>query len=655
MASHFQWYPSSEEVVVPFNARYTFPSQANKAVKVTPRIPPVSGTTFTPGGGPIKITLPAQGYLNTRNTVLTFDVTLTSSGNAEYELLRFQNNIQSIFQRARLLYGSTPLEDIVNYNVLVRQLTEWTSTNQVGTMDQTSINEGIGGVTFGTLANGAKTPGTMGSVYYPLYTTGNAANAQGFAPAASNNLQQTLAPGTYPIPTEYGAAYNDDTRDSLTGDINYALAGSQLVNTRQKYIQGIDFSAGTANLADRHAAIQQMGVPNTAQVLANNTFSCTRRYTVQLALGVFQQDKLIPLKWMASQLSIELTLAQTNSCLFARKRGSGALPTYSLSNVNLIPEILEFDASYDAMFLKGLREGGVPIKFSTWHTYVYNVGGQNSVNFIIPEKSRSVKSVFTIQRRGQDILTADAGAAFFSSGTSMTVPALSSLQSFQYRIGGRYFPAAPVQTSLTPSSSHSNGGSEALIQLQKALNNLGDYRLSTSLNTNRWALPNILCFHPSISGVPAWEPTNPMTGGGTIQRRIWTNAAPAGTTYPVEPIILNEADFSGGELVRHDMINLTATGNTGIPWANGVETYPIAMAIVPPGASSIGSTHFCAAVDLETSSGLEISGLNAEEQSDISFIAQYSANQATDNVLEAYVYFDAMLVLRENNVLELIQ
>ena len=58
MATHFQWYPSSEETVVPFNARYSFPTQANKAVKVTPRVPPVAGTTFTPAGGPIRITLP---------------------------------------------------------------------------------------------------------------------------------------------------------------------------------------------------------------------------------------------------------------------------------------------------------------------------------------------------------------------------------------------------------------------------------------------------------------------------------------------------------------------------------------------------------------------------------------------------------------------
>lgn len=39
MASHFKWYPSSEEVTVPWMAQYSFPSQANKSVKMTPRIP----------------------------------------------------------------------------------------------------------------------------------------------------------------------------------------------------------------------------------------------------------------------------------------------------------------------------------------------------------------------------------------------------------------------------------------------------------------------------------------------------------------------------------------------------------------------------------------------------------------------------------------
>jgi hypothetical protein len=61
MSTHFKWYPASEEVVVPYNARYAFPSQANKSVKMTPRIPPKNGGVFNPGQI-IRLEFPAQGW-----------------------------------------------------------------------------------------------------------------------------------------------------------------------------------------------------------------------------------------------------------------------------------------------------------------------------------------------------------------------------------------------------------------------------------------------------------------------------------------------------------------------------------------------------------------------------------------------------------------
>jgi hypothetical protein len=90
----------------------------------------------------------------------------------------------------------------------------------------------------------------------------------------------------------------------------------------------------------------------------------TQRYQVQFALGLFSQGKYIPTKFMASQLAIEITLEQAQFCLFTDGITTGAgvtdlSPTYGVGNVTLLPEILEFDPSYDAIFLKGLQEGGV--------------------------------------------------------------------------------------------------------------------------------------------------------------------------------------------------------------------------------------------------------------------------------------------------------
>lgn len=268
-------------------------------------------------------------------------------------------------------------------------------------------------------------------------------------------------------------------------------------------------------------------------------------------------------------------------------------PTYTVTNVNMIPEVLEFDASYDAMFALGLREGGVPIKFSSWHTYIFSVGGQSTINLQIQERSRSVKALFAVQRRAPEIINADAHAMFFET-------AGGTLQNFQYRIGARYYPAQPAQLNAT--TTVTNCGAEALVELQKALNVVGDYRLSTGINTLKWALP-YATFSPD-----------------------YTNT-----------IAIQEADYLG---------TVTGFSAGGIP-AVTVPQYPL--------AGNCGSSCFAMAIDLETSNGVEISGLNAEEQSDISLMANYSAPQAAGYVMEVYAYYDAMLVLRENNTLDLIQ
>lgn len=469
--------------------------------------------------------------MNPLNTTLEFDVTLYGNGSTT-EFTRFQNNIQSIFNRVRLLYGATPLEDIINYNVIVRALTEWTATNQHMTMDQTSIAEGIGGC--------------------------------------------VLATDSTPV---FG-----------------------VVNTRQKYIHGISTStgAGTAFTAGANFGTVPQATDVPSGVVGNTTTGVTRRYQINFALGLFTQDKLIPTKFMASQLAIEISLEQAAACIYSGGITSAtATPTYGVGNVNLIPEILEFDASYDSMFLAGLRDGGVPIKFSSWHTFIFSSGTGSNVNLLVQERSRSVKALFAVQRRAQPSFAYDSHATFFDTSDS----GASTLQNYQFRIGGRYFPASPVQCSSNVGSAISNGGAEAFVELTKALNIVGDYRLSSTCNTSKWALQN--------------------TSSGLLQ----------------------EYDYS---------VALKSIGANGVVVTAGIEGSANSF------CGALGSQCFAMAADLETSNGVEISGLNAEEQSDIALIANWKSQQQTGisrvaSSLEVYSYYDAMIVLRENNVLELIQ
>jgi hypothetical protein len=587
MSSHFRWYPSESEVIVPFNARYSFPSQANKAVKMTPRIPPKNGGVFNPGSV-IRLEFPAQGYVNPNNTTLSFDVTIKNPMpliTDKETSIRFQNNIQSIFSRVRLLYGATPIEDIIGYNQIVRSITEWTGASTENTICQTSINEGIGGYVAGRSGN-------------------LSLDATDTTTVATRNA---CIPGLVPVRQAYIQGVSTQiSANSAATQTTPVGAGFGTVPYGSTAVTGAPFATA----------------PTNASLLT--TTEPVKRYTIQFALGLFNQPKLIPTKFMASQLAIEMTLANASECMIAQTAASvsttegaagiGSVASncgYQLTNINLIPEILEFDASYDEMFLKGLMNGGVPIKFSTWNNYK-STSASTSVNIQIQERARSVKSIFALQRRDTGNFGVDSGASFFCTGTTGTAGA-NTLQEYQYRIGGRYFPASPVQNATDVGGSISNGGAESWIELSKALNTLGDARLATPCNVLKWAVPPM-----SIS---------------------WATDATVFTTLP-------EFDY------RYQVVR----------WKNGSPiVFPVEGFLngVGPAGNAFcgnqGSSCFAMAIDLETSNGGEISGLNAEEQSDITLIARWNKAQGSQFVYDIYTYIDSMIVLRENNVLELIQ
>jgi hypothetical protein len=144
------------------------------------------------------------------------------------------------------------------------------------------------------------------------------------------------------------------------------------------------------------------------------------------------------------------------------------------------------------------------------------------------------------------------------------------------------------------------------VELAKALNILGNTQLSTNCSATRWAIP-------------------PMA--------IDFATASVGT-------LLSEYDYDYA---------LAGFKSGGVPVALKISSSTTAT------SGDLPSSCFGMATDLETSNGLEISGLNAEEQSDISLLIRYSGTQTTGMAYDVFTYIDSMIVLRENNVLELIQ
>jgi hypothetical protein len=425
MATHFRWYGSSTDTVVPANAVYTYPSQANKAVKSTPKLPPKNGSTFTPTSQPIRIEIPAMGYINGAKSTLAFDVSLQYtpvSGDAS--IIRFQNNIQSLFKRVQIMYGSTPIEDITEYCKLVRCLTEWTTT---GDFDQGSIAEGIG--------HSAPSAGSL--------TVRNVTN---FGGASGSNLYSSRQ-----VNARQAYIHGISLQQSFGDDPNPGLAGDGF---------GIVPYTPSSNLVG--ANIANSSLTNTAAGVIK-PITVTRRYVVQLQSGFLLCEKLIAAKYMASQVAIQITLAPPEECIYwlpgskyedgptytNAAQTAGGQPTYEISNVAFMPEVIEFDSNYDAAFIDGLN-GGVPMLFQSWNTFLFSCQESSTQVLQIAERNRSLKSIFAIQCRQRGDYALDNGATFFCTnnyGTSFsttdsdlvaTTLKPGTLEEYQFRIGGKF-------------------------------------------------------------------------------------------------------------------------------------------------------------------------------------------------------------------------
>lgn len=557
MSSQFLFDKGVQEVV-PYNAQFHFPSQATRTKKTTIKLPPKTAKNPYGLNDIIRFEFPASGYLNPLSVMWELDVWISTNATMNW---RIQNNISSCINRAVIKYGSLVIEDIRNYGLLCRLLTE------------------IG----------------VGRDYYD--SVGHLSNI--------------------------GSSF-----------------------TRANCLKG----ATSASQATR--------------------------FLTPLLFGIFQQRKLVPLKWMSSQLIIELYISSTASEFLIADNVDAALVTqanrlapsltsFNISNTNLIYDIYEFDASYDEAFMEGLQTQGIPIQMTSWHNYTYPVSG-TVVNAQIQERARSVKMAMACLTAASSNFVSDAHATF-----SMQSPALVTLNgnalsfvagsgndsafnplsfvstvnsanpglvtSYQFRIGGAYYPAQEVQVHTPNLLVDRNEGQEALFELQKALDTVGAYQTGTGFTNLTWCNS----FQQSARNIAGG-------GGGAIVPNLFSHNRD-----------MSEPCKAGVHSRYTSDVATTQVAANAITLAQ-IESANIGQHL--DRRTGYQQSNPCAvfAVDLETSNGMEIAGINAEEQSDILLSMKFDPVSGTPGgsaaisqvQLNVYTSFDMLLVFRPNNQVE---
>lgn len=564
MSSTFKFHSGINEIV-PWQAQYTFPTQSTKIAKQTVKLVPKNGTEFS-RQNIIRIEFPAENYLNVLNSVLQFDVTLNAPSTVATGTFSSPTTTAAGIQytvhtgvviAGKSTFSGHPISIVsggVEYwNVIESWVYLTTTTAVIQFARPWPISD-------------------ISSATYSIYP--QVAMQQGGAHCHFSRLRVL-----------YGSLVLEDIQEYHTlvrllyecaVQRDYSSAQGQILDGMSGYSPNdIGASADSAGLGMRQTYKTASGAAVAQSLYMPGQ---TRTFCINLLSGLLTQKKLIPLKWMASQLCIELTVSNELDALIGsggNTAAAGALAaaptslTYQLSNVNFIAELLEFDSAFDTAFWRGLESMGVPLKFSSWHFHTFPIAGSNQT-FQIHERSRSVKSAFAVARSTQaasasydsDRFFSDLGATFDAVGT-LNHTNVAPIESFQWRVGGRYYPAQPVRCLF--------GGSEAYVELSKALDNLGDY----------------------------------TRGGNQSAYRFCAYYNDTNTTTKSE----------GGEA----FVMSCGFENTD----------------VSPGT---------------------IAGINAEEQSDIALNIK-TRNGATpqQKKLDIFMYYDALLVVRAGNNVELIQ
>lgn len=381
-ASTFLFHPLMNEVV-PYNAVYDFPSQATRSTKRTIKMSPKNQMASYVSGSVIRFEFPASGYLNPNTTYLAFNA------RARPGALTSGNSTTNGFAFQNNIASIFSRVRVLYGSLVLEDIQDYNILQRMFTEI--------------------------------LCTHGQSGSKRG--------IMQGIAP--------------------LSQMDSVATAGDDLVRPQFKFDR---LNYHSLEAGDGAGGATSIG-------------TTVRRYAIPINTGVFQQKRLLPLKFMSSQLQIEFTLADAVDCqhfVIGTGDNTPTNPTSSSTEVGLpeiIAELLEFDAEFDRAVFQGLGRG-LAIPFQSWHLTSYNIAPSLSYQLNIQESSRSVRyALAAITDDNNRVLTRDAHYfvdslrnEYWGHTTAALCPPRgdvrgynnTAIESFQWRLGGVYYPSQPV-------------------------------------------------------------------------------------------------------------------------------------------------------------------------------------------------------------------
>ena len=205
------------------------------------------------------------------------------------------------------------------------------------------------------------------------------------------------------------------------------------------------------------AADQRKSYRQTDYDLSGNVV-LARRVVFKPMRGLFNQDKLLPLRYCPIQIELEFVNSQDDAATIGTAEGFTNGAKWDISDIQCKCDLLTLGNSLDNEYASHLLSGkSLPINFNTWNHTNQSIGNDKNFSAHITRAVIRLKSIFITLHRPDGVAYKQANDFHHPAGINGQM-ALAHEHSYQVQIGSKLIPEYPV-----------NSVSKSYIQVKKTV------------------------------------------------------------------------------------------------------------------------------------------------------------------------------------------
>ena len=185
-----------------------------------------------------------------------------------------------------------------------------------------------------------------------------------------------------------------------------------------------------------------------------------RRVIFKPLFGIFNQEKLLPLRYMPLQIELELVNSGADAVHLGAWEGQSNSSNWSISDISCKCDLLSLDSALDNEYASHLLSGKpFPINFSTWNHTNQSTGNDKNVSANINRTLTRLKPMFITLQGVEGAWDKQCSDSFHPIAMKTTdAYSVSDEHQYQVQIGSKLIPEYPVKSL-----------SESLSQLRKTV------------------------------------------------------------------------------------------------------------------------------------------------------------------------------------------